>query len=147
MRLIDADALYEKTAEWEARALAVVEKLNSKPFGEMDVDEITEWRKWSCVLNERSAFKHDVADAQTVEPQQWIPITERLPKKYIGEWLCCDKYGNIFILRYENTTPNGDCVFCYTDNDGYSVSVHDVVAWMPLPKPWEGEEDENDNQV
>jgi len=64
-RYIDGDALYEQTAEWEARALAVVEKLNSKPLGEMDVDEITEWRKWSCVLNERSAFKHDVANAPT----------------------------------------------------------------------------------
>ena len=82
-----------------------------------------------------------VIDRQpTIELPQWIPVTERLPKKYIGEWLCCDKYGNIFILRYENTTPNGDCVFCYTDNDGYSVSGHDVVAWMPLPEPWKGGE-------
>lgn len=77
MRLIDADAIYEKTAEWEARALSVIEKLNRKPFEEMDSNEITEWRKWSCILNERSAFKHDVADAPTVEPQQWIPVTER----------------------------------------------------------------------
>lgn len=86
---------------------------------------------------DRQQYEKGYADAKA--EQQWIPVTERLPKKYIGEWLCCDKYGNIFILRYENTTPNRDCVFCYTDNDGYSVSVHDVVAWMPLPMPWEGE--------
>lgn len=66
-RYIDADALYEKVAEWEARALAVVEKLNSKPFEEMDANEITEWRKWSCILNERSAFKFDVADSPTAD--------------------------------------------------------------------------------
>lgn len=108
-RLIDADVLKDK-------AIHEANRLGS--YGYMDAKSIIDL----------------IDDAPTIEPQQWIPVTERLPKKYIGEWLCCDKYGNIFILRYENTTPNGDCVFCYTDNDGYSVSVHDVVAWMPLPK-------------
>ena len=124
MRLIDADALYEKTAEWEARALAVVEKLNSKPFGEMDVDEITEWRKWSCVLNERSAFKHDVADAPTVEPQQWIPVTERLPEVN-GDYLVTGRQGAVNKRRYD---------------DGHWYGNWAVVAWMPLPAPMKGGE-------
>lgn len=67
--LISRQALYEKTAEWEARALAVIEKMNRKPFEEMDANEITEWRKWSCILGERSAFKHDVADAPSAQPE------------------------------------------------------------------------------
>lgn len=71
-RLIDADALYEQTAEWEARALSVIEKKNLKPFDEMDVNEIVEWRKWSCILDERSAFKHDVFDAPTIDAVQVI---------------------------------------------------------------------------
>lgn len=138
-RLIDADALYEKTAEWEARALSVIEKLNRKPFEEMNSNEITEWRKWSCILNERSAFKHDVADAPAVEPQQWIPVTERLPKKYIGEWLCCTDDGNIMILPYDTPGDGSkECVFYYWEDD-YTVVKPNVVAWMPLPMPWEGE--------
>lgn len=67
MRLIDADALYEKTAEWEAQALHMVEVT-------MHDEDETEWRRWSAVLTERSAFKHDIADAPTIEP----PTTEWL---------------------------------------------------------------------
>lgn len=58
-RLIDADVLYEKTAEWEAQALHLVEK-------HLHDEDAEEWRKWSTVLTERSAFKFDVADAPTV---------------------------------------------------------------------------------
>lgn len=60
MRLIDADALYEQTAEWENRALNAVMKTKN------DEDK-TEWQKWSTILAERSAFKFDVADAPTVD--------------------------------------------------------------------------------
>lgn len=59
MRLIDADALYEKTAEWEAQALAQVERYNP-------TDSFEKWRRWSYVLKERSAFKFDVADAPII---------------------------------------------------------------------------------
>ncbi len=67
MRLIDADALYEQTAEWEATALHMVEKT-------MNDEDKTEWRRWTAILGERTAFKHDVADAPTIEPKRgkWI---------------------------------------------------------------------------
>lgn len=58
-RLIDADTLYEQTAEWEATALAQLER-------HMNDEDLTEWRKWSAILQERSAFKHDIADAPTI---------------------------------------------------------------------------------
>lgn len=61
MRLIDGDVLYERTAEWEAQALHMV-------FVTMHDEDLTEWRKWSTILTERSAFMHDVADAPTIEP-------------------------------------------------------------------------------
>ena len=60
MRLIDADALYEKTAELEAQALYMCEKT-------MNDEDLTEWRRWSAVLQERSAFKFDIADAPTID--------------------------------------------------------------------------------
>ena len=58
-RLIDADELYEKTAEWEAQALHMVEET-------MNDEDKTEWQRWSEVLTERSAFKYDIADAPTI---------------------------------------------------------------------------------
>ena len=67
MRLIDADALYEQTAKWEARALDYIELLNQTPLEEMDAHEKSEWRKWTTILNERTAFKNDVADAPTID--------------------------------------------------------------------------------
>lgn len=59
--LIDREKLYEQTANWDAQALDQV----LKHHPEKDRDE---WRWWSAVLNERSAFKRDVADAPTVIP-------------------------------------------------------------------------------
>lgn len=75
--LIDKRVLYKQTAEWEAQALAMVEKT-------MHDEDPTEWRKWSAVLTERTAFKHDVADAPTVEA---IPI------EYIQHWIDKKNYG------------------------------------------------------
>lgn len=57
--LIDRTKLYEDTANWEAQALEQVDKYS--PYCQRD-----DWRWWSAVLKERTAFKHDVADAQTV---------------------------------------------------------------------------------
>lgn len=71
-RYIDADALYEQTAEWEASALAYIAELNRTPLEEMDEDEKAEWRRWTAILGERSAFKHDVADAPTIDAVQVV---------------------------------------------------------------------------
>lgn len=57
--LIDRNKLYEKTANWEAQALD--QTLRYRPEEDRD-----EWRRWSAVLKERSAFKFDIADAPTV---------------------------------------------------------------------------------
>lgn len=57
--LIDRNKLYEKTAEWEAQALHMVEVT-------MHDEDTTEWKRWSAVLTERSAFKFDVADAPAI---------------------------------------------------------------------------------
>lgn len=73
MRLIDADALYERTCNLEAQALDYVGKLI-----ERDGDEVTtEWKIWSAILVERTAFKHDLFDAPTIEERKkgkWEPF-------------------------------------------------------------------------
>ena len=58
-RLIDADDLYNQTAEWEAQALAQVERYSPEYSRE-------EWRWWSAVLKERGGFKRDLENAQTI---------------------------------------------------------------------------------
>lgn len=64
---INGNELYEQTAEWEAQAIAHVEKLNSTPLNEMTTDQLEEWRKWSYILHERSAFKYDLENALTAD--------------------------------------------------------------------------------
>ena len=76
MRLIDADALYEKAASLEAQALNYVEKLMERDGREVS----TEFRIWSAILAERTAFKHDVFDAPTIKKSElviaWMPLPE-----------------------------------------------------------------------
>lgn len=64
MRLIDAEEIYKKTAEWEARALEYVNRLSEQEGFE---PPSLEWRKWTAILGERSAFKHDIMDAPTID--------------------------------------------------------------------------------
>lgn len=64
--LIDKDALYERTEEWEAQALAQIKEYCC---GESSWEQ-NECRKWKIILGERSAFKFEVADASVVIPAE-----------------------------------------------------------------------------
>ena len=63
---------------------------------------------------------------RTLEAQQWIPCSERLPKKD-GRYLCT--YSDF-----------GTCVDFGLYADGQWIV--EPIAWMPLPEPWRGEKDE-----
>ena len=75
-------------------------------------------------------------------PQEWIPCSERLPKSYV-EVLVCDDFGWINLGAYRPCDVSEDC-------SGWSLHSHtkigteEVIAWMPLPKPWKGTDDEAD---
>lgn len=63
MRPIDAEALYERVCNLETEALDHIRKIVARDGGKASTD----WKIWSAILAERTAFKHDVFDAQTVE--------------------------------------------------------------------------------
>lgn len=70
------------------------------------------------------------------EVPRWISVTERLPEKYIGEWLCYTDDGKIMILPYDTPGDGSkECVFYAWDDDGYSYQTFNVTHWMPLPEP------------
>lgn len=81
--LISRMALYEKTAKWEAQALHMVEI-------HMHDEDTTEWRKWSTILTERSAFKFDVADApavpQEMTAREYVHTSNRMLKEDYRAW-------------------------------------------------------------
>ena len=67
------------------------------------------------------------------EPR-WIPCSEMMPEEetYV---LICNSTGNIAISRGAYSTEASDWIW-YTS--GWLFG--EVIAWMPLPEPWRGEE-------
>lgn len=85
MRVIDADKLYKKCIDLEQQALTALRGCN---------DSQEEWIRNCLILNERTAFKHDLFDAETIEAE---------PVKH-GYWT------NIRISA--SGTSSADCSLC-----------------------------------
>lgn len=83
-------------------------------------------------------------------PQEWIPCSEKLPNKS-GEYL-------VTIIQNESSFQQGitnvfirslaPANILYGKGFGEQMAWRqelweDVVAWMPLPKPWKGADDED----
>ena len=81
----------------------------------------------------------------TKKPTEWIPVSERLPDAEYGEGdsvLCCTELGLMYILYWHGgnwCVPTGEPHIWVNHKTGW----HDrVIAWMPLPTPYKGGEDE-----
>lgn len=93
-------------------------------------------------------------------PVKWHEITdeEREREGYPEEWLtmldCLMPNDEEEILVTVKSSRGGLHVekdVCYVD-DGYSLDsgydwIDDVVAWMPLPKPYKAESEDNDGSI
>lgn len=72
--------------------------------------------------------------------QQWIPCKERLPEKD-GEYL-------VTMLYFGEKTVEVDKFSHYETDDEHNgeplwvYGYDNVIAWMPLPEPWEGKQNE-----
>ena len=73
-------------------------------------------------------------------PQEWIPCSDRLPEKE-GIYL-------ITATNYIFDTEEIAVGTCYFNTEyGFSNNTNTrrkILAWMPLPKPWKGADDETD---
>lgn len=61
--------------------------------------------------------------------QQWIPVSERLPKERMAVLVYAPKYKNIYCATLQ---AGGWWIF----GAYYTPIMGEVVAWMPLPKPY-----------
>lgn len=80
---------------------------------------------------------------------EWIPVSERLPE--IGEYhvsepciVYCSNGAYGFAELEENLF--GQVGWNCERDDEYHEPLGEVLAWMPLPEPWKGEEDETDRR-
>ena len=114
MRLIDADALIKKCGDWYTE-----EGPEEGFIGTIEM-----------LVNEQP----------DIEPkQEWVPCSERLPSENGRAYLtyqCCEdtRRGWCQVLDYYD---GWNC----TKQDRES-EIKGVVAWMPLPEPWRGADDE-----
>lgn len=125
MRLIDADALVfyygglEKIPPWDCRGIA-------------------------------EYFANQVRLAPTIVPaQQWIPVSEGLPDEKdagILKKLGTNKRSEYVLATVEVKGERMTVTACTYDgewdwNMKYAFPDYKIVAWMPLPEPWKGEEE------
>lgn len=72
---------------------------------------------------------------------EWIPCSERLPdeRQDVYVTVLWDDYGD-YVTAYGMRTKFG--WYLHSNAEGELIKGYTVVAWMPLPKPYEGGEDE-----
>ena len=115
MRLIDADALFE-----------VIKK-------SMDENPHIEETQRAMHIHEHKYFLTLLAGIPTIQPEpQWIPVSERMPSD--GTWNIFTDGKNISVERYK-----ADAIDHFFPN-GRWFQLEDVIAWMPLPKPYKPNE-------
>lgn len=117
MRLIDADALIESIK----RQCAFCRLMPDKEIQQLaDVME--------------KGLVEEVENAPTIKSIEWIPCSERLPARQ-GYYICACKDGS----RVLKTTT-------IKWSNGWQLSgtraYWKVIAWMPLPEPMKGADDE-----
>ena len=94
----------------------------------------------------------DIIDAQpTIEPeQQWIPCSERLPEEKdagILKKLGTEKRSEYVLATVDVKGERMTVTACTYDgawdwNMKYAFPDYKIIAWMPLPAPYGGEQDE-----
>jgi len=111
---------------------------------EAAIDAIEKWLScYDCNETERHimrATQSILYDLPSVTPSRhkghWIPVSERLPEagEYIGDvaryYLVQNEYGDMLVARYTHSK--------YWEQIYQSKPIGDeIIAWMPLPKPYE----------
>lgn len=117
----------------------------------IDADELKRCFKTTTFRGNRfcEVFDSYVDAAPTIEPQKWIPCSDRLPEK--GK--------DVLVTRHYDGSADGnkscgyveiaglggcdDEVAWYSYSDEYKMHPrnHRVIAWMPLPEPYGGEQE------
>ncbi len=87
---------------------------------------------------DRDQYSKGYEDAK--KESRWIPVSERLPEE--GEkCIVTDKRGYVHDgITYDYAEDKDDKPsFHKWDNEYWNCFVYDIIAWQPLPEPYNGE--------
>ena len=90
------------------------------------IDAVCEY----CEYFKNENVIQSIKEIPSVQPQRWIPVTERLPEHsgfYIVTAIVTDDGGKLVGLRW------------FSQEHGWKFGKNPL-AWMPLPEPWKGKE-------
>lgn len=117
---------------------AAIDALGEEPlvWHEDDAGEVAERNQW----------RRDVAAIKALpSAQRWIPCSKQMPEEKINQntqdfefVLCSTTFGDVRPYKFGKPIGWEKAHFWH----GGGVIDKYVVAWMPLPKPWEGEPNE-----
>jgi len=84
-----------------------------------------------------------VISQPTIDPQKWIPVSERLPDldKYVLCTVNDQGEGNEVAMMCLITSIRADDYYWTDYACEYIWELCEVFAWMPLPDPWKEEEE------
>lgn len=85
-----------------------------------------------------SAFADAVKALPSADrPQGWILCSERMPEEE-----------GMFLVTARDYIFDTTAIVvgtCYFNPDYKFTSAKEILAWMPLPEPWKGADDDSDN--
>ena len=120
-----AEEKEKEAKEWHENQ---VRKCELFPFAEMDYTHENECKECAEELRQLTEWLKELKKLK--EQTRWIPVSERLPKEK-GLYLVSVK--NDHERRYSKT--------CWFEGRNNWFARQDVIAWMPLPEPYEEKEE------
>lgn len=84
-----------------------------------------------------------IDNAPTIDAvPHWIPCEERMPEPNVAVLGYAPAFHNIFTVCYDSVY--GWMTWCPVCDEPFPSSQGEIIAWMPLPKPYEGERKDNE---
>lgn len=116
------------------------ELIRAMPSAEPE-EEVFEWchdckeydQNKHCCHRWTKVIRQTIEEMKAESERKWIPVTEALPKMKEVVLITNDK-GNVAYGQYQGTFRNNNEWFWR------HKTLETIIAWMPLPEPYRGEE-------